>query len=196
MLWVGFESTIPAFERAKTVHALDRAAAVIGNGQQTISVANDGSTTFPRKVWSVASRKMILLIVIAMSQGQGYFTTGGLPPISSSWRQAPWDSLPELFFWLKTCGYSPYATSSLAIGWVCHLKLLLVLPSAAILGFRPRENPSNWRVKSPYLYAQETGRTSYNPRQWVPFSSPPMTRRATMEVFEPASTLCFIAMRT
>jgi hypothetical protein len=30
MPWVGFESTIPASERAKTVHALDRAATVIG----------------------------------------------------------------------------------------------------------------------------------------------------------------------
>jgi hypothetical protein len=30
MPWVGFEPTIPAFERANTVHALDRAAAVIG----------------------------------------------------------------------------------------------------------------------------------------------------------------------
>jgi hypothetical protein len=28
--WVGFESTIPAFELAKTFHALDRAATVIG----------------------------------------------------------------------------------------------------------------------------------------------------------------------
>jgi hypothetical protein len=28
---VGFELTIPAFERAKTVHALDRGATVIGN---------------------------------------------------------------------------------------------------------------------------------------------------------------------
>jgi hypothetical protein len=28
---VGFELTIPAFERAKTVHALDRAATVIGS---------------------------------------------------------------------------------------------------------------------------------------------------------------------
>jgi hypothetical protein len=27
---VGFEPTIPVFEQAKTVHALDRAAAVIG----------------------------------------------------------------------------------------------------------------------------------------------------------------------
>jgi hypothetical protein len=30
MPWVEFEPTIPAFERAKTVHALDRAATVIG----------------------------------------------------------------------------------------------------------------------------------------------------------------------
>jgi hypothetical protein len=32
-----------------------------------------------------------------ISQGQSYFTTGGLPPISSSWCQAPWDSRPEIF---------------------------------------------------------------------------------------------------
>jgi hypothetical protein len=31
MPWVGFEPTIPASERAKTVHALDRAATVIGS---------------------------------------------------------------------------------------------------------------------------------------------------------------------
>jgi hypothetical protein len=30
MPWVGFEPTTPAFEREKTVHALDRAATVIG----------------------------------------------------------------------------------------------------------------------------------------------------------------------
>jgi hypothetical protein len=30
MLWVGFELTVPASERAKTVHALDLAPAVIG----------------------------------------------------------------------------------------------------------------------------------------------------------------------
>jgi hypothetical protein len=30
MPWVGFEPTIPVFERAKTVHALDRAATVTG----------------------------------------------------------------------------------------------------------------------------------------------------------------------
>jgi hypothetical protein len=31
MLRVGFELTIPVFERAKTVHDLDRAATLIGN---------------------------------------------------------------------------------------------------------------------------------------------------------------------
>jgi hypothetical protein len=30
---VGFQPTIPVFERAKTVHALDRAATVIGDGK-------------------------------------------------------------------------------------------------------------------------------------------------------------------
>jgi hypothetical protein len=34
----------------------------------------------------------------SQSQSQSHFTTGGLPPISSSWRQAPWDSRPVYFF--------------------------------------------------------------------------------------------------
>jgi hypothetical protein len=33
----GFKPTIPAFERAKTVHALDRAATVIGNSNDYIT---------------------------------------------------------------------------------------------------------------------------------------------------------------
>jgi hypothetical protein len=32
---VGFVPTIPVFERAKTVHALDRTATVIGNSDNT-----------------------------------------------------------------------------------------------------------------------------------------------------------------
>jgi hypothetical protein len=39
----------------------------------------------------------------------------------------------DLIFQLNTCGYSPYVTSSLTRGSVCHLKLLLVLASAVIL---------------------------------------------------------------
>jgi hypothetical protein len=33
---------------------------------------------------------------------QIYFTTGGLVPISSSWRQAAWGSRPEIFFFNTT----------------------------------------------------------------------------------------------
>jgi hypothetical protein len=45
-----------------------------------------------------------------------------------------------------------------------------------------------WVSTSQYLYTLGTGWPSYTPRHWVPFSSPPATRRATVEVFEPAST--------
>jgi hypothetical protein len=67
-----------------------------------------------------------------------YFTIGGLPPISSSWRRAPWDSRPEFFSQLNTCGRIPHITSSLTRGWVCHLQLLLALASAFILGSESR----------------------------------------------------------
>jgi hypothetical protein len=40
----------------------------------------------------------------------------------------------------------------------------------------------------PRLYPPGTGWLSYTPKQWVPFSSPPMTRMVTVEVFTPAST--------
>jgi hypothetical protein len=48
--------------------------------------------------------------------------------------------------------------------------------------------PPTWRARSPYLHPPATGWPSYAPRQWVPFSSPPTTRRAMVEVFEPVST--------
>jgi hypothetical protein len=35
---------------------------------------------------------------LSQSRSQNYFTTGRLPPISSSWRQAIWDSRPAFFF--------------------------------------------------------------------------------------------------
>jgi hypothetical protein len=84
---------------------------------------------------------------------------------------------------------------------VCRLQFLLVLASAVILGFESRETRDhillsqirdlpNLEGQAPYLYAPGTGWPSYIPRHWVPFSSPPTTRRATAEVFEQASTRC------
>jgi hypothetical protein len=66
------------------------------------------------------------------SQSQSYFTTGALPPISSSWRQAPWNSL-------DTWVYNPYVTSPPTWGWVCRLQLLLVLASEVIFPSEDRE---------------------------------------------------------
>jgi hypothetical protein len=51
------------------------------------------------------------------------------------------------------------------------------------------ETPPTLMATSPYLHPPGTGCPGYTPRHWVPFSSPPTTRRATVEVFDPASTL-------
>jgi hypothetical protein len=62
----------------------------------------------------------------SQSQSQDYFMSDGLPPISSSWRQAPGDSRPViLFVQVNTCGHSPYVTSSLTRGFVCLLWICL-----------------------------------------------------------------------
>jgi hypothetical protein len=50
------------------------------------------------------------------------------------------------------------------------------------------ESPPSWRARSPYLYPAETGRAGCTPRHWVRFPSPRTIRRATVEVFDPAST--------
>jgi hypothetical protein len=76
--------------------------------------------------------------LLCHSQSQSYFTTGCLHPISSSWRQAPWDSRPAFFFQLNTCFHSPYVTFSLTRGWVCSLQLP-VLASTIILRSESRE---------------------------------------------------------
>jgi hypothetical protein len=60
-----------------------------------------------------------------------YFATGGLPPISLSWHQAPWDPRTVIFFQLNLWGH---VTSSPMRGWICRLQLLLVLARAVILG--------------------------------------------------------------
>jgi hypothetical protein len=99
----------------------------------------------------------------------------------------------------NTCCYSPYETFSLTRGWVCRLQLLLGLASAVILRSKSRGTDDNillpqipdsptWRATSQYLYPPGTGWPGYTPRHWVPFSSPPTTRRATVEVFDPAIT--------
>jgi hypothetical protein len=85
-------------------------------------------------------------------------------------------------------------------GWACRLNCCWSSPGQSFLGPSPAgvmtfhclrfKTPPTWRAKSPYLlvYAPETGWPSYTPRYWVPFSSPPTTRRATVEVLDTAFT--------
>jgi hypothetical protein len=101
---------------------------------------------------------------------------------------------------LNSCGYSPYVTSSLRRGWVCRLQLLLVLASAVILRSESRGTHDNILL-SQIRDSTQPGRSGrriyippgrgwlgYTPLHWVPFSSLPTTCRATVEVFDPAST--------
>jgi hypothetical protein len=122
---------------------------------------------------------------------QSHFTTAVLPPISSSRRQAPWESWHSNFiFQLNTCGYSPYVTSPLTRGWVCSLQLLLGLASAVILRSDYRETRDHILLsqirESPNLEGQVL--VFISPRNRIPISSPPTTRRVTVEVFDLAST--------
>jgi hypothetical protein len=77
--------------------------------------------------------------------------------------------------------------------------MLLVLASAVILRSESRGTHDhnllphnrhfpNLEGQAPYLYPSGIGWLGYTPRHWVPFSSPPTTRRVTVEVFGPAST--------
>jgi hypothetical protein len=79
-------------------------------------------------------------------------------------------------------------------GRVCNLLLLLVLASTVPRDSRPYfnvpilETPPTWRARSPYLYPPGTRWPRYISGHWVPMPSPLTTRRATVEVFYPAST--------
>jgi hypothetical protein len=105
----------------------------------------------------------------------------------------------NFIFHLNICGYCPYVISSLNRGWVCRLQFMLVLASAVILSSESRgtleqillshfRDSPNLEGQVPYLYPPEKWWPGYASRHWVPFSWPPTTRRATVEVFERAST--------
>jgi hypothetical protein len=64
---------------------------------------------------------------------RSYFTSGGLPPISFSWRQTIETHGQNFYFPTETSCYSPYVTVSLTRGLVCRLQLLLHFASAVIL---------------------------------------------------------------
>jgi hypothetical protein len=96
-----------------------------------------------------------------------------------------------LTFQLNTCSYSLHVTSSLMKAWVCRLQLLLVLANAVILTSKSRgthdhillshiRNSTSLEGQVPVFVSPR-----YTPWHWVHLSSPPTTRRATVEAFNP-----------
>jgi hypothetical protein len=87
-------------------------------GPRLLTLLLAGNCLTPNPWWQ--------LCLFSAATVQSYFTTGDLLPISSSWHQAPWGSLPEDFsLQLNPCSQGPYVTSSLMRGWVCLLRICL-----------------------------------------------------------------------
>jgi hypothetical protein len=69
---VGFETTIPAFEQAKTVHALDRSATVIGYNTETGDQYRVHLFCSMRKYFTVASSSSARCLRNCVKHGQKY----------------------------------------------------------------------------------------------------------------------------
>jgi hypothetical protein len=105
----------------------------------------------------------------------------------------------KFFFRLNTCYHSPYVTSSLTRGWVCCLQLLLALTKVVILRSASRgtddhillsliRDSPNLEDQVPVFISPRNRVAQLYPKHLVPFLSPSMTYRVTVEVFNPAST--------
>jgi hypothetical protein len=112
--------------------------------------------------------------------------TGGLQLIIFLCHK-PLETDDQYFFQLNTCDNNPYVTSS---GWSSLAQCSYPSPTGLMATFYcfRFKTPTNWKARSRYLNPPGTGWPSYTPRYWVPFSSPPTTRRATVEIFDLAST--------
>jgi hypothetical protein len=69
----------------------------------TVILGSEPHGTHVWRLWEPSVSCSSKLKLLSSSQSQSYFTTGGLPPISSSWRQAHWDSRPDIIFQLNRC---------------------------------------------------------------------------------------------
>jgi hypothetical protein len=98
----------------------------------------------------------------------------------------PLETHDHSFFQLNTCGRSSYVTSSLMRGWVCRLQSLLVLASAVI--FKSESRGTHEHILLSQIRDSPNLEDPVIPQALGSFSSPHMTRRAAVEVFDPNST--------
>jgi hypothetical protein len=87
-----------------------------------------------------------------------------------------YDQIFIIVWQLRVCWFG---APSLTRKWVCRLQLLLALDSAVIFG------SESHRTRGQYFTVSDSR---------LPFSSPPTTRRLTVEVFDPSSTRVFIEL--
>jgi hypothetical protein len=125
------------------------------------------------------------------TQSESYVMTNG-QSASMSWCQAPiWG--PS-----DSCGFvdvdRPLWQEDRSViyncCWPSSVQSFLGLSPAGLMTFYCLrfETPPTWRARFPYLYPPGTGWPSYTIRHWVPFSSPPTTHRAMVDVFKPTFT--------
>jgi hypothetical protein len=131
---------------------------------------------------------------------QSYITTDG-QSASLSWCQAfIWGPRPDFLLPSDSCGFvdvgRPLWREGGSVVYNCETSpgQSFSRPSPAgpvnIFYCLKFETPPTWKARSIYWFIYPRNRVVqlHTPRHWVPFSSPPSTLRATVEVFEPAST--------
>jgi hypothetical protein len=161
--------------------------------------------------WTVVSLtstkfKPCIFSATSQNQSQNYVTNDG-QSASLSWCQAPiWGLRPDLYY-CQTLRVCWCAALSLTRERVCRLQSLLVLASAVILGSESREtrdhillsqirDSPNLEGQVPVFISPRNRVAHFTPRYWVPFSSPPTTRSATVVVLEPAPRGGFLSQLT
>jgi hypothetical protein len=117
-----------------------------------------------------------------------------------SWQGVKPHLAPKTFFLLLSnkLSFCSCGAPSLTRGRVCRLQLLLNFVSALTLDSESRgtheqkllsqvQEAPNLEGQVPEFISSRKNVAQLYLRHWVPFSSPPMTPRATVEVFEPTS---------
>jgi hypothetical protein len=125
------------------------------------------------QMWRMTKKHLQLnrtLLRMSRSLVESYVTTDG-QSASLSWNKEPvWGLRPHFYYYMKVAGL-------LMWGAVSDSRMGLSFTVAA--GPRQRSHSRVSWYSQPYFTVSDAK---------LPFSSPPMTRRATVEVFDPAST--------
>jgi hypothetical protein len=138
-----------------------------------------------------------LWLTLTRNQDQSYFTTGSLPPISSSWRQVPRDPRQAIIFTTEPLrSYSlcnilpdekmrPSFTTATDPRQRSHSLNRVPRNSWTYFTVSDSRLPQTWGSRPRIYIPPGAGWPSYTPRNRIPFSSPPTTRRATVEYSNP-----------